>query len=225
MVIKRLIDYILGVSRPVNADAGATRKRILESALEAFADHGPSGGSVRGIAQNAGVSVAMIHHYFGSKDELYVACIDNLYRDLLAMWNRIESAYFNNMPIEATLDRVIRLGFRFAREHQTPSRMLLRQIIEGGETETKRREIIQRPFLTYTSERLGKVMGRPPEELRMAIQSIVMLISRYALGHDEELQVVAGPPRDENDKTALERTEDHLVEVARAILGVQPTMD
>lgn len=67
------------MSRPIHADSGATRRRILESAVTRFSGHGLDGASIREIARDADVSLAMVHHYFGSKDELYRTCIDAMY--------------------------------------------------------------------------------------------------------------------------------------------------
>jgi hypothetical protein len=56
--------------RPGNRD---TRGEILSAAQNAFAEGGLSGVSLRGIAMDAGVDVALIHHYFHSKEELFLA--------------------------------------------------------------------------------------------------------------------------------------------------------
>jgi AcrR family transcriptional regulator len=49
--------------------------QILDAATIEFATRGYVGGSVEQIARTVGVSRAMIHAYFGGKDELYAACI------------------------------------------------------------------------------------------------------------------------------------------------------
>jgi AcrR family transcriptional regulator len=50
-----------------------TRQRILDSAQHAFAASGFDGATIRGIAREAGVDPALVHHYFGSKQQLFVA--------------------------------------------------------------------------------------------------------------------------------------------------------
>ena len=47
--------------------------QIMESAEKLFADKGFSGTSVRDIAETAGVNLAMISYYFGSKEKLFEA--------------------------------------------------------------------------------------------------------------------------------------------------------
>jgi TetR/AcrR family transcriptional regulator len=53
-----------------------TRARLLEAAKHLFARHGLHGVAVAEIAKRAEVSVGMINHHFGGKDELYRACLD-----------------------------------------------------------------------------------------------------------------------------------------------------
>ena len=58
--------------RPGNQD---TREAILAAAREAFAERGFDGASIRTIATGAGVDPALVHHYFGTKDELFLATV------------------------------------------------------------------------------------------------------------------------------------------------------
>ncbi len=47
----------------------------MTTARNAFAARGFSGASVRGIATDAGVDAALIHHYFGTKQDLFLATV------------------------------------------------------------------------------------------------------------------------------------------------------
>jgi AcrR family transcriptional regulator len=53
-----------------------TRERILASALELFARNGIDRTSIRAVAAGAGVDAALVHHYFGTKQQLFAAAID-----------------------------------------------------------------------------------------------------------------------------------------------------
>lgn len=59
--------------RPAGTD---TRGDILDAARRQFTANGYSGATIRGIAGDAGVDPALVHHYFGAKDELFVAALD-----------------------------------------------------------------------------------------------------------------------------------------------------
>lgn len=52
-----------------------TRDRILASARELFARNGIDKTSIRAIAGDAGVDAALVHHYFGTKTQLFAAAI------------------------------------------------------------------------------------------------------------------------------------------------------
>ena len=58
--------------RPGNAD---TRGEIVEAAKRVFADRGYDGTSLRGVAREAGVDPALVHHYFDGKAALFVAAM------------------------------------------------------------------------------------------------------------------------------------------------------
>jgi len=55
-----------------------TRRRILETALEIFATQGYEGTSTRLLAERAGVNLPAIQYYFGSKEGLYRAVINDI---------------------------------------------------------------------------------------------------------------------------------------------------
>ncbi|KAA0084137.1 TetR/AcrR family transcriptional regulator [Mycolicibacterium sp. P9-64] len=52
-----------------------TRDRILASARELFARSGIDKTSIRSIASAAGVDAALVHHYFGTKQQLFIAAV------------------------------------------------------------------------------------------------------------------------------------------------------
>ncbi|WP_406114140.1 TetR family transcriptional regulator [Streptomyces sp. NBC_01014] len=58
------------------AEGGGARSRILEAARTEFSERGYDKTSVRGIAKAAGVDAALVHHYFGTKDEVFEAAIE-----------------------------------------------------------------------------------------------------------------------------------------------------
>ncbi len=49
---------------------------MLAAARTAFADRGFDRATIRGIATAAGVDPALVHHYFGNKDKLFLAAIE-----------------------------------------------------------------------------------------------------------------------------------------------------
>ena len=53
-----------------------TRGEILAAARESFAHKGFAGTTIRAVAAAAGVDAALVHHYFGSKDDLFIAALE-----------------------------------------------------------------------------------------------------------------------------------------------------
>jgi AcrR family transcriptional regulator len=53
-----------------------TRGQILTAARRSFADKGFGGTTIRAVAGDANVDPALVHHYFGSKDDLFLAALD-----------------------------------------------------------------------------------------------------------------------------------------------------
>jgi AcrR family transcriptional regulator len=58
------------VARTVGSNAPDTRRRILASAAEVFAEHGYSGASMRDIAERLGITKAALYYHFTSKEDL-----------------------------------------------------------------------------------------------------------------------------------------------------------
>ncbi|KUP98042.1 TetR/AcrR family transcriptional regulator [Thermobifida cellulosilytica] len=53
-----------------------TREEILRAARLDFSEKGYEGTSVRGIARRAGVDPSLVHHYFGTKDQVFAAAME-----------------------------------------------------------------------------------------------------------------------------------------------------
>ncbi|MFO0758023.1 MAG: TetR family transcriptional regulator [Byssovorax sp.] len=83
--------------------------RILHAARERFLQEGVDGASLRQIAADAGTSIGMVYYYYPTKDELFLAVVEEIYAGLLA---ELEEA----LAHEASAEERIRLFFRrFAR--------------------------------------------------------------------------------------------------------------
>lgn len=65
-------------------DPERTRRAILEAAVQEFATYGIGGARVSRIAEAAGVNKRMLYHYFGSKEGLYLAALEQVYASIRA---------------------------------------------------------------------------------------------------------------------------------------------
>jgi TetR/AcrR family transcriptional regulator len=58
------------------------RERILAVAIKMFSEAGYDGTTTAGVAREAGVTQPLVHHHFGSKDGLWEAAMEELFRDV-----------------------------------------------------------------------------------------------------------------------------------------------
>ena len=65
-----------------------SRENILACAFEEFAAHGYTGGGLNQICVHGGISKGLLYHYYTGKDDLYVACVEKLFRDCLLYTSR-----------------------------------------------------------------------------------------------------------------------------------------
>ena len=66
-------------------NADAARADLIESARAEFADKGFALAGIEGIAEPTGLNKKMIYHYFGSKEGLYIAVLEQAYVDIREM--------------------------------------------------------------------------------------------------------------------------------------------
>ncbi|MCF8005705.1 MAG: CerR family C-terminal domain-containing protein [Chromatiaceae bacterium] len=60
----------------------STRERLLQAALEVFAEHGYRAATIREICRRADANVAAVHYHFGDKSKLYEAIYGHLFETL-----------------------------------------------------------------------------------------------------------------------------------------------
>ena len=53
-----------------------TRRRIMDSALNEFSKQGYGASSINTICSAQGISKGIIYHYFKTKDDLFLACVE-----------------------------------------------------------------------------------------------------------------------------------------------------
>jgi AcrR family transcriptional regulator len=97
--------------------------QIVAEAVEEFAAHGYAGASVADIAARAGISKPLIYQYFGSKDGLFLACLDHVAAPML---ERLEVAW--SSEDDSVLSRVATLGAIF--ESLEPQRVAWKMLFD-----------------------------------------------------------------------------------------------
>ena len=71
-------------TRPPGPDAADTEARIFEAALKVFARKGKDGARLQEIADEAGIHRPLLHYYFRTKQQLYEAVAERMFKQFLA---------------------------------------------------------------------------------------------------------------------------------------------
>ncbi len=59
-----------------------SRREILRAAMEEFGAHGYDAVSMENICARHGISKGMMYHYYSNKDELFLLCVETIFRQL-----------------------------------------------------------------------------------------------------------------------------------------------
>lgn len=103
-------------------DPEGTRRNILEIASQEFALNGLSGARIDEIAARTRSSKRMIYYYFGDKEGLYLAALENAYR--LVREGEAELDTDGLPPVEA-LRRLVEFTFDHHHQHESFIRMVM----------------------------------------------------------------------------------------------------
>ncbi|MFV0434014.1 MAG: TetR/AcrR family transcriptional regulator [Leucobacter sp.] len=110
-------------------DAERTRALLLAEATAAFAETGYSGTGVDEIARRSGTTKRMIYYYFGSKEGLYLAMLEQAYRGIREAEQQLQVDGIE--PVEA-LRRLAEITFDHHLEHDEFVRLVAIENIHRG---------------------------------------------------------------------------------------------
>jgi AcrR family transcriptional regulator len=135
---------------PTRRDAKRTRRLLLSAALRRFASAGYGDVTVRDIAGDAGVNVALINRYFTSKEGLFEACLANAVDEL-----------DETVSDEMGLERVVALMIEQI-EGSPDGGAQLRLMLLLRSSGDARADQIRRDVFQSFAERLAAAVGRDP---------------------------------------------------------------
>jgi AcrR family transcriptional regulator len=170
--------------RPGSAD---TRQIVLLAARAAFADRGFDGATVRDVAARAGVDPALVLHYFGSKQALFVAAME-FPLDIRAMVQRILAG-----PPEQIGERVVRFVLEVWDAPATRPVML--GIVRSATTDPVAAAMLRRVITEGPVLALATALDRPDAALRATLagsQVVGLIMVRYVVG----VEPLASAPED-----------------------------
>jgi AcrR family transcriptional regulator len=111
-------------------DPEATRANILQVAMHEFADKGLSGARIDEIAEQTRTSKRMIYYYFGSKEGLYQAVLEESYRSIRAIETKLD---LEHLPPREALGRLVASTFDYQDAHPDFIRLVMVENIHHGE--------------------------------------------------------------------------------------------
>lgn len=110
-------------------DAGA-KERIFKAAIEEFIEYGYYGARTQRIADSAKVNKALLHYYFGSKEKVYSEVLNTVADEVVKNLSRISD---EPVPVEKKLEQIMDAYIKIFTEHHNYVRLLVYEVIRGGE--------------------------------------------------------------------------------------------
>jgi AcrR family transcriptional regulator len=153
-----------------------TRDAILVAARESFTASGYDQASIRDIARRAGVDPALVHHYFGNKQELFTEAVE-LPVDLVAV---VEA--FVRGDRDRIGERIVGLMLSVwdSRTDRSPLIALIRSAVTSENAARMLREFM----VSVLFVRLAEALRAPDAPLRASLaasQMMGLLIARYVV--------------------------------------------
>ncbi len=171
-----------------------TRSAILAAARSSFAELGFAGTTIRAVAASAGVDAALVHHYFGTKDELFLAALELPVDPRKLMGPAIAG------PIEQAAERFLGI---FLSVWDDPDLSPSLIAVARGIMDPAGSRLLTEGVLPVVIEPIGAALGIDDPQRRMSLvasQVIGLILMRYVLAVEplasmsrEQLITIYGP--------------------------------
>jgi AcrR family transcriptional regulator len=151
--------------------------RLVAAATERFLREGVDGASLRAIARDAGTNIGMLYYYFPTKDELFLAVVEDVYAGLLA---DLERALRKELAPE---DRLRGLYRRFAAigEHEfAVLRIVIREALVSSQRLSRLVERFSRGHVPLVLETVRDGVARGTLDPALSLPGLVLSIAALA---------------------------------------------
>jgi TetR/AcrR family transcriptional regulator len=193
-----------------------TRRRILDAATAEFAAKGLAGARVDEIAHRAGINKRMLYHYFGNKEALWLAVLEEAYLHIRNEEQEIDVGRLS--PVEG-IRRLIEFTLAYNHAHPEFISLLLGENLHGARYLRRSRKV--RELHTSLLDLIGDILnrGRRLGEFRNGVDPAELYITIAALGffyfsNVHTLSTIFG--RDFNSAGARQQ---HLKHTTNVVLG------
>jgi len=203
--------------RPRKPDAERTRREILAAARQEFAEHGLSGARIDTIAARMRTNKRMIYYYFGSKEGLYLATLEQVYGDIRSVEQELD---LDSLTPSDAVRRIIEFTFDYQEAHPDFIRLVSIENIHNGKHLAQSERL--RNLNMSVIQRLDGILqrGRRSGAFRSDIDPIDlhMLISAFCffrVSNRHTFGALFGC-----DLTAPEQRKKHKRMISEAIVGL-----
>ncbi|WP_046866863.1 TetR/AcrR family transcriptional regulator [Microvirga massiliensis] len=100
--------------RQTRRNPEGSRRALLEAAIAEFASKGRAGARVDEIARRAGVNKQLVYHYFGNKDDLFRAALEEVYGQIRTRERALNLA---KLPPTKAMERLVTFSFDYLLHH------------------------------------------------------------------------------------------------------------
>lgn len=159
-------------------DPKRSKAKILRAAIAEFSEKGIGGARVDAIAQRADINKRMLYHYYGGKEDLYLAALHYCYKDINAEGLKWD---FDSLDPEEAMRQMVRFTWTYFVEHPEVIRILNSENLHKA-VHLKRSSDIQR--LHYPlEEAIARTLKRGGEAgvLRKDVDPVQVYFSMSAL--------------------------------------------
>lgn len=174
-------------SRRKDAAGAKSREALLLAAKEAFAARGLEGARVDDIARRAKINKQLVYHYFGSKDGLYTAVLEQIYREIR---EREQELHLASFPAEEAMRRLIEFSFDYLAQHPEFVSLIADENAHDGRhlQGSSQVEEVNRPILDLLRETLDRgtregIFRKGLEPLHIYLSIAGMAFFYFANGH------------------------------------------
>jgi AcrR family transcriptional regulator len=197
-------------------DSGRSQKAILAAARDEFAEHGLGGARVDRIAERSELNKRLIYYYFGDKEQLFQAVLEQAYEDIRA---RERELHLLDQPPTEAIRRLVSFTWVYYLEHPEFLTLLNSANLHKARhlSASRRARELNSPLVETLATILER--GRASGEFRGGVDPVQLYISiaglaYFYLGNRYTLSAIFG--RDLMSPKARNQRLSHICEV---ILG------
>jgi AcrR family transcriptional regulator len=157
-----------------------TREQILQAAIGEFSRAGLDGARVDTIARRAGANKRMLYHYFGSKDDLFLAVLERIYDDI----RHAETAlHLEALDPAAAMRRLVEFSFAYFIDHPHFIPLLNSENLQAAQHLKRSRRVrrMHSPFVAMIEGILAR--GQGAGVFRAGVDPVQLYISIAGLGY------------------------------------------